>query len=251
MIPTLKYIRLTIVHKWFVFLAGLKTGAPIWRLIIHDWSKFTPSEAPHYGRQFFGGRGDPEGFAVAWLHHQNHNPHHWEYWISRSGHNRGTSNPVRHIPMPLWAIREMVADWFGATRAYSGYWPTSWRDWEWLKDNLGSTVFPNIHASTRVRLMDVLEGVLGPCPFEDLEYAILQGWVDPPEDPEMFVGKVNTDRVLDLLGESEGNNDSTEETAAKGGDDTEGDNVVPLEIAGDSKEADNDGEKDDKTSATA
>jgi len=75
-------------HKAFVLRAGLKTGAPIWRLVIHDWSKFTPAEAPHYGRQFFGARDDPEGFARAWLHHQNANPHHWEFWISRSGHER-------------------------------------------------------------------------------------------------------------------------------------------------------------------
>jgi hypothetical protein len=34
-----KYFWLTIMHKWFVFLAGFKTGAPLWRLIIHDWSK--------------------------------------------------------------------------------------------------------------------------------------------------------------------------------------------------------------------
>ena len=59
--PTLKYIWLTVKHKVFVFRAGLRTKAPLWRLIIHDWSKFTPSEAPHYGRQFFGDKSDPEG----------------------------------------------------------------------------------------------------------------------------------------------------------------------------------------------
>lgn len=31
-------------HKWFVLLAGLEVGVPLWRLIIHDWSKFTPAE---------------------------------------------------------------------------------------------------------------------------------------------------------------------------------------------------------------
>lgn len=51
-IPTLKYMSLTMVHKWYVFLAGLKTGAPIWRLIIHDWSKFTPAEAPALSYKF-------------------------------------------------------------------------------------------------------------------------------------------------------------------------------------------------------
>jgi len=32
----MKYFILTLKHKWFVFLAGLKTKAPLWRLIIHD-----------------------------------------------------------------------------------------------------------------------------------------------------------------------------------------------------------------------
>jgi hypothetical protein len=41
-------------HKWFVLLAGLKTGAPLWRLIIHDWSKFTPAERGPYVRPFYG-----------------------------------------------------------------------------------------------------------------------------------------------------------------------------------------------------
>lgn len=34
------YFKYVIRHKWFVFIAGLQTGAPLWRLIIHDWTKF-------------------------------------------------------------------------------------------------------------------------------------------------------------------------------------------------------------------
>lgn len=177
----MNYFWLTIKHKWFVFLAGLKTGVPLWRLIIHDWSKFTPSELPHYQRQFFGDKDDPLGFAAAWLHHQNHNPHHWEYWLPRSGHAKHNDderykiqahgdgyplwiydfekekqitpkiaddfaedanqiytlkeylNNIDLIPidMPEWAIREMIADWMGAARAYEGQWPVD-GNWEWM-----------------------------------------------------------------------------------------------------------------------
>lgn len=135
-VPTLKYMWLTTKHKAFVFRAGLRTRAPMWRLIIHDLSKYGPAEAPHYGRQFFGSKDDPSGFAAAWLHHQNTNPHHWEYWISRTTHNKaGGEQRAVILPMPEWAVREMVADWFGASRAYEGKWPGSLYGWSWFKKN--------------------------------------------------------------------------------------------------------------------
>lgn len=118
----LNYFILTLKHKWYVFCAGLKTKTPIWRLIIHDWSKFTPAEYPHYQKRFFEGGDNTEEFQAAWLHHQNLNPHHWDYWISRSPHTigkQGEFSPAA-LPMPKWAVREMVADWMGASRAYTG-----------------------------------------------------------------------------------------------------------------------------------
>lgn len=132
----MKYFWLTLKHKWFVFCAGIKIKVPIWRLLIHDWSKFLPSELPHYNRQFFGNADDPEGFISCWVKHQNRNPHHWEYWIPRTGHNR-CSVPYpdnQPIVMPEVAVREMVADWLGAEKAYNGKYPDV-NNWTWLKDN--------------------------------------------------------------------------------------------------------------------
>jgi len=97
----LLYLRYVLRHKWFVFVAGLFTGAPLWRLIVHDWSKFTPSEWFAYARFFYGkpraenpvysaGVADryamdrerrQHAFDVAWLHHQKRNKHHWQYWV--------------------------------------------------------------------------------------------------------------------------------------------------------------------------
>ncbi len=136
-----RYFILTIKHKWYVFLAGLKVGAPIWHLIIHDWSKFFPSELPHYGRQFCGKGDDPLGFATCWLKHQNRHPHHWEFWVSRSG--RQFNNEP--LPMPLWAVREMVADWVGASRAYEGFWPDR-HNWIWLQKKLPGMI---LHPTTK------------------------------------------------------------------------------------------------------
>lgn len=151
--PTLSYVWLTIKHKAFVFRAGLRTGAPIWRLIIHDWTKFTLSEAPHYGRQFCGDQGDPLGFSYAWLHHQRNNPHHWEYWIPVTGHNRGGYKDGQPLPMPKWAVREMVADWMGAGRAYEGRWPEKFDDWTWWHENRDQI---RLHPDTQADVADVI-----------------------------------------------------------------------------------------------
>ena len=159
---TLRYLWLTTKHKAFVFRAGLRTKAPLWRLIIHDWTKYTPSEAPHYGRQFFGDKSDAAGFAAAWLHHQNSNPHHWEYWISRTGHDKAAAHNGS-LRMPMWAVREMVADWMGASRAYGGEWPRDWQSWTWLQQNLRSKILPRVHPETRQDILDVLSEVFGTC----------------------------------------------------------------------------------------
>lgn len=143
---TLRYLWLTIKHKWFVFLAGLATKAPLWRLLIHDWSKFTLAEAPYYGRQFFGAADEPYGFSCAWNHHQKTNPHHWEYWVMVSGHNRGGYEDGCALRMPQGYVREMVADWLGASRAYEGVWPTSLETWPWWQDNFDRL---RLHSDTR------------------------------------------------------------------------------------------------------
>jgi len=137
----------TIKHKWFVMLAGKKLPKKYkvswYRLIIHDWSKFTFSEAPHYGRSFFGDRKYPEKFDKAWLHHIHCNPHHWQHWIVQSG---------KLLPMPKKFIHEMVADWMGAGRSYQG----SWDMGGWLINNLNKI---EIDDETRSYLEEILIGM--------------------------------------------------------------------------------------------
>lgn len=50
----LRYLSYVLRHKWFVLLAGLRVRAPLWRLLIHDWSKFTPAEWGAYVATFYG-----------------------------------------------------------------------------------------------------------------------------------------------------------------------------------------------------
>ncbi len=158
LLPVIRYVILTMKHKYFVLRAGLRTKTPILQLIVHDMSKFTTAELPHYGRQFFGDKSDPDGFARAWLHHQNHNPHHWEYWIPRTGHNRAEGHAGDNMPlaMPEKFVREMIADWLGASRAYTGFWPESLEAWSWLHQARPKI---RLHASTADLVDEILENV--------------------------------------------------------------------------------------------
>ena len=169
----LKFLKSLLWHKWYVFLAGLRTGVPIWRLIVHDWQKFTPQEFGAYARHFFGvddeyknnetllafqkygvveaapfGHFEDERFALAWLHHENTAPHHWGFWIARSGKYR------KPLPMPETYVREMVADWMGASKTYTGNWNMS----SWLAKN-GMGLDSNMHRETVSLVWNVLEEV--------------------------------------------------------------------------------------------
>jgi hypothetical protein len=139
----LQYLRYVVRHKWFVFVAGRKTGAPLWRLVIHDWSKFMPAEWGPYARRFFSGNsgkldktGDPEEFHRAWTHHWHLNPHHWEHWLTADG---------KPLTMPEPFVREMVADWMGAGRAITGKWEVL----EWYQKNAERML---LHPQTRTRV---------------------------------------------------------------------------------------------------
>jgi hypothetical protein len=70
--PHLSYGSYVARHKLFVFQAGRKTGAPLWRLLIHDWSKLTPVEWFAYVRSFYGPQPRAveakKAFDAAWLH---------------------------------------------------------------------------------------------------------------------------------------------------------------------------------------
>ena len=151
-VPALRYAWITTKHRWFVFRAGLKLKTPLWRLLTHDLSKYGPHELIHYGRQFFGDASQLDKFAACWIHHQNHNDHHWEYWIPRTKHDQLPEDKPT-LSMPEGAIREMVADWYGASRAYNGKWPSK-GNWPWFNKNFDHII---LHPKTRTRVLEILK----------------------------------------------------------------------------------------------
>lgn len=150
----IKYILLTIKHKYFVLIAGLKVKANIYDLIVHDLSKFSKYELRQNARQFFGDKSDRYGFICSWLHHQNNNKHHWEYWIPRTGSSRQTPPYPDNQPilMPERYVREMVADWLAATRTYEEKWPDI-DNWSWYIHNKPKQI---MHETTRELVEKIL-----------------------------------------------------------------------------------------------
>ncbi len=183
------YLKYVLRHKWFVLVAGRKTGAPVLRLLLHDLSKFRPSEWRPYAETFYGHGGETMAFDAAWLKHQHRNDHHWQHWILRQddpeplygARVNGICNFVtgrligvldgdtllvgtivrdlvahanlgaglRAMRMPEDAVREMVADWAGADRAITGKWEVA----QWYARNKDTM---QLHPDTRLRVEDLL-----------------------------------------------------------------------------------------------
>ena len=148
----LSYLWSTIRHKYFVFYAGVKIvkNIPLWRLVVHDLSKFTPVEFINYAKFYKIDKDNHrQEFVMAWMHHQKRNKHHPEYWTSVSPFDWSNG----YVSMPETYIREWVADMIGASREYTGSWDMS----EWLQKNI--TRWDNCHEDTLYYLCEVLNEV--------------------------------------------------------------------------------------------
>ena len=155
------YFKKVLIHKYYVFLACLKLKAPLYLAITHDISKFTLEEFVPYAKYFYDKDGNPnsiknnhgeyddskqgQDFHSAWLYHTNRNKHHWNYWsIIR---NDSSINPM---PIPEKYIKEMVADWIGAAKAYNPDVVVI----DWYRKEKDNLIF---HDNTRKRIEEILE----------------------------------------------------------------------------------------------
>jgi hypothetical protein len=122
----IKYLKYVLRHKWFVFVECAKFGRPFTGLM-HDLSKFLPSEFLPYANFFHGKKAKPVrdetgyykptdtgdlDFDYAWLLHQKRNKHHWQWWVLPCD-----EDGEKLIEIPIKYIHEMVADWRGAGKA--------------------------------------------------------------------------------------------------------------------------------------
>lgn len=148
-------------HISYVQEAGKRLGVNPSQLKIHDESKWSIEEFSAYAEHFFGG-GAPDKFANAWLHHIHHNPHHWQHWIFPDGHTPKYSDVENGVVrMPDHYALEMVADWMGASMAYTGSWDMS----EWLIEHIPKI---RVHSKTA----EYLIGVLDQHGYADIVYTV-------------------------------------------------------------------------------
>ena len=80
------HLSLVLRHKNRVFINCLRCGIP-WRGLVHDLSKFSPTEFFESVKYYQGDRSPigacrrATGKSEAWLHHKGRNKHHIEYWL--------------------------------------------------------------------------------------------------------------------------------------------------------------------------
>lgn len=146
------YLESLQLHIESVQQAAKMIGLPAHHVMNHDASKFSYDEFIGYAMHFKGG-GSPNLFARAWLHHIHHNPHHWQHWIFPDGFTPKDSMVENGcIEMPRQYALEMVADWMGASYAYTGSWDMA----EWLHKN---TPKIKVHSKTAAYLTEVLDSM--------------------------------------------------------------------------------------------
>ena len=77
-----KYLKSLLRHKWFVLVECVRLGVPLLG-ILHDWSKFLPSEFIPYAQRFYGNtmRYDDDRILRAFALHYKRNAHHWQFWL--------------------------------------------------------------------------------------------------------------------------------------------------------------------------
>lgn len=108
-------------HRHCVIAHCAKAGI-LWQGLMHDLSKYGPSEFLP-GVRYYNGTHSPtederreQGYSQAWMHHKGRNRHHWEYWTDYSM----TAGGYVAMPMPRRYLAEMLCDRIAASKIYKG-----------------------------------------------------------------------------------------------------------------------------------
>ena len=123
----LAHIRTVTKHRHAVIRHCAKCGI-LWQGLLHDLSKFSPTEILPGFRYYQGNRSPNEeerrvnGYSVAWIHHKGRNKHHFEYWTDYV-----PGKGLQPVKMPIKYLKEMFCDRVAATKVYrkDDYTPTA------------------------------------------------------------------------------------------------------------------------------
>lgn len=162
------HLRNIIVHKHWVFIYCCKFGIP-WQGIIHDLSKFSPTEF-FESVKYFQGDASPipvckklNGYSKVWQHHKGRNKHHYEYWTDN--YDNGTT----FIEIPSKYVLELLADWFAAGRTYHGKNFTENDEYDWWV-NKRDNMHPAINVNT-LHVIDKLMLVIKHCDVNSIKHS--------------------------------------------------------------------------------
>ena len=104
-------------HRFKVFILSCKAGIP-WRGLVHDLSKYSPTEFWEGVKYFSDGKKSPilsakldKGYSIAWLHHKGRNKHHSEFWLDLVAPSKAPVIPFKYAV-------EMVCDRVAAAKVY-------------------------------------------------------------------------------------------------------------------------------------
>ena len=108
-------------HRWLVRQGCFKVGL-YWQGLVHDLSKYSPSEFWRGARYYQGTRSpntaerEQMGYSEAWMHHKGRNKHHYEYWMDYSSRIKQGIIPAK---MPDKYVIEMFIDRIAASKNYN------------------------------------------------------------------------------------------------------------------------------------
>ncbi len=114
------HLSTVLKHRHMVMRNCFKAGI-FWQGLLHDLSKFSPTEFIPGVLYFQGNRSPNEqereetGYSKAWMHHKGRNKHHFEYWTDYSMKTK-RMEPVR---MPDKYLFEMFCDRVAASKIYN------------------------------------------------------------------------------------------------------------------------------------
>ena len=115
------HLNTIIRHRRKVILHCAKAGI-LYRGLLHDLSKYSPTEFIPGVRHFIGTRSPNEGeralkgYSDAWMHHKGRNRHHFEYWTDYNPETK----MVAPVKMPIVFVKEMFCDRVAASKVYQG-----------------------------------------------------------------------------------------------------------------------------------
>lgn len=149
----------TVTHHKLLVLEGCWKVGLYRQGLLHDLSKYSPTEFLVGARYFQGDRSpnnaerEDIGYSTSWLHHKGRNRHHFEYWMDYNLRGKFGESPIVPVKMPGRYVVEMLMDRIAACKIYMG---ENYTDSSPLGYYMGGRASCFMHPETRALLEKLL-----------------------------------------------------------------------------------------------